>query len=115
MCGTWDNRRIQLANTPAYQRLRWAGLAEGFSFLALLGIAMPLKYLAGQPQAVRLVGMAHGVLFISYVLLLLLNTIERRWSIGKFGLGLLLSVVPFGAFYAERRLFQDSSPGTLPG
>jgi integral membrane protein len=95
-------------------RLRAISILEGVSLLVLLGIAMPLKYLAHQPQAVRLVGMAHGVLFISYVLLLLQNTIERRWSIGKFGLGLLLSVVPFGAFYAERKLFQDSSPSTLP-
>lgn len=88
-------------------RLRLVSILEGLSLLGLLGIAMPLKYLAHQPAAVRVVGLAHGVLFVSYVLLLIQNTIERRWPIGKLGLGLLLSVLPFGAFYAERRLFQE--------
>lgn len=95
-------------------RLRLVSILEGISLLGLLGIAMPLKYLAHQPAAVRVVGLLHGVLFISYVLLLAQNAIERRWPLGKAGLGLLLSVVPFGAFYAERRLFQPASHDALP-
>lgn len=47
-------------------RIRLAGLVEGVSFLLLLGIAMPLKYLAGRPEAVMVVGWAHGVLFVLY-------------------------------------------------
>lgn len=90
-------------------RLRAVSILEGLSLLVLLGIAMPLKYLAHQPAAVRVVGMLHGVLFVSYVLLLAQNAIERRWPLAKVGLGLLLSVVPFGAFYAERRLFQPTA------
>jgi len=92
--------------TTSLGRLRLISILEGLSLLVLLGVAMPLKYLAGQPAAVHWVGLVHGVLFVSYVLLLLQNTLELRWPISKFGLGLLLSVVPFGAFYAERRLFQ---------
>ncbi|WP_223651229.1 DUF3817 domain-containing protein [Hymenobacter psoromatis] len=87
-------------------RLRAISILEGASLLLLLGVAMPLKYLAHEPAAVRVVGLIHGVLFVAYVLLLIQNTIERRWSAGKLGLGLVLSVLPFGAFYAERRLFQ---------
>jgi integral membrane protein len=87
-------------------RLRLVSILEGLSLLGLLGIAMPLKYILHQPEAVRIVGLIHGVLFISYVLLLVQNAIEQRWPLKKVGLGLLLSVVPFGAFYAERRLFQ---------
>jgi integral membrane protein len=94
-------------------RLRLVSILEGLSLLVLLGIAMPLKYLMHQPEAVRIVGLIHGVLFISYVLLLVQNAIELRWSFKKIGLGLLLSVVPFGAFYAERRLFQDQQQETL--
>lgn len=90
-------------------RLRAVSILEGLSLLVLLGIAMPLKYLAHEPAAVRVVGMAHGVLFVAYVLLLAQNAFERRWSIGKAGLGLVLSVVPFGAFYAERQLFQPDA------
>lgn len=91
-------------------RLRLVSILEGLSLLGLLGIAMPLKYLLHQPEAVRLVGLIHGALFISYVLLLVQNTIGQRWPLPKVGLGLLLSVVPFGAFYAERRLFQEPAP-----
>lgn len=95
-------------------RLRLVSILEGVSLLVLLGIAMPLKYLAHQPAAVRLVGLLHGVLFVSYVLLLAQNAIERRWPLGKAGLGLLLSVLPFGAFYAERRLFQPDGRAARP-
>ena len=96
-------------------RLRAVSILEGASLLLLLGVAMPLKYLAHEPAAVRVVGLIHGVLFVAYVLLLIQNTIERRWSAGKFGLGLVLSVLPFGAFYAERRLFQPGDGAELKG
>lgn len=95
-------------------RLRLVSILEGLSLLGLLGIAMPLKYVLHQPAAVRLVGLLHGVLFVSYVLLLAQNAIEQRWPLRKVGLGLLLSVVPFGAFYAERRLFQPAA-ASAPG
>ena len=87
-------------------RLRLVGFLEGVSLLVLLGIAMPLKYLAGQPAAVRYVGMAHGLLFVLYVLLVIWVALARRWSLGKTALALAVSVVPFGTFWAERRLFQ---------
>lgn len=96
----------------ALGRLRLVSILEGLSLLVLLGIAMPLKYLAHLPEAVRIVGLIHGVLFVSYVLLLVQNAIEQRWPFRKAGLALLLSVVPFGAFYAERWLFQ--TPERLP-
>ena len=52
-------------SSSVIRQLRIIGLIEGVSFLVLLGIAMPLKYLAGMPRAVSAVGMAHGVLFIN--------------------------------------------------
>lgn len=88
-------------------RLRLIAFLEGISFLVLLGIAMPLKYLMHQPEAVRHVGMAHGVLFVLYMLLLLAATLEHRWSARKFGLGFLVSLVPFGTFWADKRLFRE--------
>lgn len=90
----------------ALGRLRAIGFLEGVSFLVLLGIAMPLKYLAGRPEAVRLVGMAHGVLFVLYVLLVIQVSIARSWSWRKALLALVVSVVPFGTFWAEKKLFQ---------
>lgn len=88
-------------------RLRAVGFLEGVSFLVLLVIAMPLKYLAGRPEAVRLVGMAHGVLFVVYVLLVLQVSIERSWSWRKALLALAASVVPLGTFWADKKLFRE--------
>ncbi|SHJ15074.1 integral membrane protein [Hymenobacter daecheongensis DSM 21074] len=87
-------------------RLRAVGFLEGVSFLVLLGIAMPLKYAAGLPEAVRVVGMAHGVLFVLYVLLVVQVSLELGWSWRKALLALVVSVVPFGTFWAEKKLFQ---------
>ena len=87
-------------------RLRIIGFAEGLSFLILLGIAMPLKYFFGLPGTVRVVGMAHGLLFVLYVLLVIQAKIEYGWSLRKMGLALLASVVPFGTFWADAKLFR---------
>ncbi|WP_181956082.1 DUF3817 domain-containing protein [Dyadobacter psychrotolerans] len=88
-------------------RLRIVAVLEGISFLVLLGIAMPLKYMAGIPQAVRIVGMAHGVLFVLYVLLLLQVAIERSWSWKKSILAFIASFIPFGTFYADAKWFRE--------
>ena len=88
-------------------RLRIIAILEGISFLVLLGIAMPLKYLAGIPEVVRVVGMAHGVLFILYVVLLIQVAVERSWSFKKSVLAFVASLVPFGTFYADAKWFKD--------
>lgn len=77
-------------------------LAEGVSYLVLLLIAMPLKYFANMPQAVMVVGMLHGLLFIAYVVLALLVRGELGWGPRRLLWVLVQSVLPVGAFYAER-------------
>ncbi|HWV28758.1 DUF3817 domain-containing protein [Dyadobacter jiangsuensis] len=91
----------------ALGRLRIIAFLEGISFIVLLGVAMPLKYFAGIPQAVRIVGMAHGVLFILFVLLLIQVATEKSWSFKKSALSFLSSLVPFGTFYADSRWFRN--------
>ncbi len=86
--------------------LRYAALLEGVSYLILLFIAMPLKYAAGLPLAVKIVGMAHGVLFI-ILCALLAYTLSK--SIISFKLSVMVfiaSLIPFGAFWADRKLKQ---------
>ncbi|MBK8856287.1 MAG: DUF3817 domain-containing protein [Opitutaceae bacterium] len=96
-------------------RLRVTGWAEGISFLLLLGVAMPLKYLAGQPGAVRLVGMAHGVLFILYVFCALQAAWVHRWSWQRTALVLLASLLPAGPFFVESRILRPTSkPVAVP-
>jgi integral membrane protein len=66
-------------------RLRALGFIEGVSFVLLLAIAMPLKYFAGEPGAVRVVGMAHGVLFLLYLLAVVQAAVEYEWSWRRVG------------------------------
>jgi len=93
-----------LTNASDLIWLRRSGIAEGLSFLILLGIAMPLKYLAGQPQAVRIVGSLHGALFIIYALMVLIAARNHKWPAKEIGLGLLAAFLPFGPFWFDRRL-----------
>jgi integral membrane protein len=89
--------------TTTLGRLRLIAFVEGISFIVLLFIAMPMKYLFSQPQAVRSVGTVHGLLFVGYVLLLVICTIEHRWSSSKTWKLLLISLIPFGNFYADKK------------
>ena len=91
----------------AVGRLRVAGFLEGMSFLVLLGIAMPLKYLAGWPEAVRVVGLAHGVLFILYVALVFAAKREQRWPLRTTVWLLAAAFLPCGPFVAEARWLRN--------
>ena len=91
--------------TTSLGRLRLLALAEGVSFLLLLFVTMPLKYAADYPEPNRVVGLVHGLLFVLYVLAVIQSKIEHDWTFKKTGLALLASIVPFGTFWAERKLF----------
>jgi len=84
--------------------LRRASFAEGISALLLFFVAMPLKYAFGMPEAVRVIGMAHGLLFVAFGLLLLNHAVAARWSILRVALALVVVSLPFGAFWFERQL-----------
>jgi integral membrane protein len=88
-------------------RLRAIGLLEGVSFLLLLGVAMPLKYMAGMPMAVSVVGMAHGVLFVLYVAAVAHVMFARRWPIDRALTAVMAAVVPFGPFLLDGRLRRE--------
>ena len=75
---------------------------EAISFLVLLCIAMPLKYIWDLPQMVQTVGMAHGVLFLLYITSAVYISQRLNWSTKKLVIAVLCSVLPFGPFYIER-------------
>jgi integral membrane protein len=92
-------------------RLRAVGLIEGTSFLLLLGVAMPLKYLADIPQAVTVVGWLHGVLFITFCIALAQAHQEAKWQARQTGLILIAGLLPFGPFVIDARLRrEDETP-----
>ncbi len=76
---------------------------EAISFLVLLGIAMPLKYLFDMPEYVRVVGMAHGVLFVFYVIGAYYLYETLNWKFKVLGIFVICSILPFGAFYADKK------------
>lgn len=93
----------ELIKTPL-GRFRIIAFLEGLSYI-LLGLTMVLKYKYAMPEPNRIIGMAHGVLFIAYVLMLIQVTISHKWSFWKTTLAFLVSLVPFGTFYAEKKIY----------
>ena len=77
---------------------------EGCSFL-LFAITMPLKYLMGLPKPNYFIGMAHGVLFLLYLVLLFQVSYQYKWSLKKIALSFIASLIPFGTFYANKKIY----------
>jgi len=82
-------------------------IAEGISFLVLLLIAMPLKYMMQIPEPVKYVGWAHGVLFVLYGVLLLQVFIVVKWSFVKTLVAFLVSFIPFGTFWLDAKINKE--------
>ena len=87
--------------------LRKAGIAEGISFLVLLGIAMPLKYIFHQPMAVKIFGWAHGILFIIFLVLAWEVKTDRNKSLKWFALAFLAAIIPTGTFFFDKKLKEE--------
>ncbi len=90
--------------TNPYPRLRWLANAEGCSFLALLGIAMPLKYMAGLPLAVLITGSIHGALFLAFAACWAHTWSITAWSPKRAATVFAAALVPLGPFLLHRDL-----------
>lgn len=88
---------------------RIIGTAEAVSFLLLLGVAMPLKYMAGMPMAVRYVGLAHGILFLLYLGVALGATVSYKWPFSRLCLAAVASLLPFGPFAFDKWILRSES------
>ena len=86
------------------RQLRLVALLEGSSFLILLFIAMPLKYLAGLPLAVRVVGSIHGALFLLFLAALYRAARARAWPRRRSVIAFVASILPFGTFVFDASL-----------
>ena len=81
----------------------FVGYLEGFSFLLLMGVAMPMKYIGGDASMVSLVGSLHGGLFVAYLFLLFLG-VGKHWNATALIHGFIAAVVPAGPFLFEGML-----------
>jgi len=86
------------------ERFRKVAIWEGISYIVLLFIAMPLKYGAGLAIAVKVVGMAHGILFIAYCICLALAATALSWSWRRSLVGFIISLIPFATFVYDKSL-----------
>ena len=88
---------------------RITAFLEGISYLLLLFVAVPIKYLNGDPQYVKLLCMPHGLLFVTYIVLAIWLKPDFKWSKKDFIIVLLASVIPFGTFYVEKKFLKPHS------
>jgi integral membrane protein len=93
------------------KRFKWISLIEGLSFLILLFIAMPLKYMFDTPLAVTYVGWVHGLLFIIYIYTVFPTASKLKWNFSRTFFALLASILPFGPFIFDRNLQKNQKVG----
>jgi integral membrane protein len=82
---------------------RIVALLEGISYILLLFIAVPIKYIQGNPEYVKLLGMPHGLLFVAYVVLAIVIGMELKWNMKTMFIVLIASILPFGTFYVDKK------------
>lgn len=85
---------------------RIISLLEGISYLLLLFVAVPIKYLAyfGKDESyVKLLGMPHGILFMAYIVLAIIIKKQMNWDVKTLAIVLLASIIPFGTFYIDKK------------
>lgn len=87
---------------------RITALLEGVSYLLLLFIATPIKYLYEDPQYVKMLGMPHGILFMAYVVIAVLISANMKWSTKTLWIVLIASIIPFGTFYIDKKYLNKS-------
>jgi integral membrane protein len=93
--------------------LRITGFIEGVSYLVLLGICMPLKYLYNTPEPTTIVGMAHGLLFTLFIILTLVVSYQKKWKWMVCFWALLSSLLPFATFIADKKIFSRADDSRL--
>ena len=88
-------------------RFRITAFLEGVSFLLILAVTMPLKYIYDIPEPNQVIGMAHGLLFVLYLFQALTLTIEKKWSIRVLFILFLAAILPFGTFYFVPKVLRE--------
>jgi integral membrane protein len=80
---------------------------EGVSYILLMSVGLYFKYQLADPSYVKLLGMPHGLLFISYLILAFLIKDGEQWKNKDFGIILLASILPFGTFYIDWKYLKN--------
>lgn len=87
-------------------RMRMASVLEASTLALLVFVAVPLKHVFGMPQAVSVMGPAHGVAFLFYLWMLIQSHVQIGWSGREWLRMVLCAFVPLAGFVNERLLKQ---------
>lgn len=82
-------------------------LLEGISYILLLFVGVPLKYIGDNDVLVKLLGMPHGILFMAYIILALAIRTLMDWNNKTTFIVLIASIIPFGTFYINKKYLQE--------
>ncbi len=80
---------------------------EGISYLLILFVTMPLKYLFESPEPNKAIGMAHGFLFLAYIIFAFVIKPEKQWNNKTMAIVLLCSIIPFGTFWMDKKYLNE--------
>jgi len=86
---------------------RVVSFLEGISYLLLMSLGLYYKYALNDPSFVKMFGMPHGILFMLYIILAIMNKKEMKWNTKTLGIVLLASIVPFGTFYIDKKYLRS--------
>jgi len=86
---------------------RIIALLEGVSYILLMTVGLYFKYQLDDPTYVKLLGMPHGILFVSYIILSFLIKEDENWGNKDFGIIILASILPFGTFYIDWKYLKN--------
>jgi len=95
------------------KKFRALSFLEGISFLLILFITMPLKYYFENPMPNKIIGMAHGVLFLLYIVFSFVIKRELKWNLKTLAIVLLCAIIPFGTFWMDQRYLNGKKMTSL--
>jgi integral membrane protein len=102
---------VDIKTASALNRLRLVSAPEAVSFLLLL-VCSVLKRTTDF-NAVPVMGRIHAFLFVLYVILWALAWYRAKWQFGRAALYFVLSVLPTGGFFAERKLRREAEASVV--
>lgn len=101
------HKKLLMSISSPIDRFRIVAYLEGISYL-LFAITMPLKYGMNIKEPNMYVGMAHGILFIAYSIMCIQCIVYYEWKFKNACIALIASLIPFGTFYADKKIFRNT-------
>ncbi|HNP53501.1 MAG TPA: DUF3817 domain-containing protein [Ferruginibacter sp.] len=98
-----------MTTQKTFHWFRKVAVAEGISFLLLLGVAMPLKYLANWPMGVRVMGSLHGALFVAFIILAWEVKTSARMPKPWLSKAFIASILPFGTILLDKQWKREAA------